>query len=516
MKFVAEAASTVLIALAVFCEVSTAQSIHQFACPYAAAEKLTVFENQTRRSVARKGAALLRNADDGDWGFAQIRVEKVVGLRGRYRDPLNPLNGYFISYVHDARANTQTSMWAYEYGRTSQSMVDYGRHPAFNANGFVQFRGIQNSITTKDFLFVEHVGSVPFPEIIRTNTIFASPGHVPTSFARFRRINEQLLASEISTQRGPIDHDKTLFITSSLEGGEEMITLYDPPYVRSYVTGRTSLVGRAYKVKRGDPSVLRAIAAKIRTLGRDGRVYVYGDELRNIDIAKIADRYGVDIVRRGPETNKSFAITEQRLAEIGARKFIPAETVFMNGTPRTVEELRRFGFPEAGLDAWKARDAEVEATMQDKFSRRIENREQLIREFQDGESDVVVMVGHSDGERIYFGAESISVGELSALSARTRKTARPRLAVLISCGVGRLSKGTSFWSWKEPRFLGETLVSKGFVDAVIAPDRDISAAEGVEALKTLLNGQPLSTVRSKYPGWKKIAQGHIYVGRDRS
>jgi hypothetical protein len=487
-----------------------AQSIYENGCTCDASTKLEKFVKNSSAEVEPIATALFRNSGSGNWSVARLVGQKINGLRADgASDPRHPLDAYFITYATNHTSRFRSSLLAHQYGDVNRPLVDYSKFEELKS--YSSYKSVREDIAAKKFLLAIHSGdAIPPADIAQANIIFTDPSFIGLrDYDRFKKINEQFDESLPAESRKGLTFERVLFITSAKEkNGEEVITIYE----RQFIEGNAHqhyLVGHAYITGVSNPKAEEALARELQALGREGRVYLYGDEVKNLNIEELADGFGVDLIRRGPDTIKNFAITESQLNTIENREFKKETTVLLNGTPSSREELISIGSPLYGLEGWIEDKERVERTTQDKYHRRIENKQELLRELQYGDNDVILIVAHSDGVSIYFRGEKVSVAELNALPARQRFRFRKRLAVLISCNTGR-----NWLNGKDTKAFAEVLVEKRFVEAVIAPDHEISVDDGIKALAAILQGRPLSAIRSSR-GWRKFAQIKIYTRKIR-
>lgn len=493
-------------------ESSFSQSIYEHGCTCDASTKLENYVKSSSKEVERIATALFRNSGSKKWSVARTNVQKISGLKANgHPDPRDPLDAYFVTYATDSPSIRRSTLWAHQYGLETWRPVDYGRFEELASRGFSTYEDFRSKTGKKEFLLVAHSGGrVPPADVASTNVIFIDHAHLPQNYESFKKINEQFADSFPSAARKDLYFARVLFITSCKQNGEQVITIYERPFYNMLPWSsdrQYHLIGNAYTLGVGNQRAYEALSTRLKHLGQGGRVFLYGEDTEGIE--ELADQYQVELIRRGPNTVKNFAVTESHLNSIENRGFKKETTVLLNGTPSTTEELRLISplSPLYGLNDWVADKERVESITRGRYHRRIENKEQLLHELREGDSDAILIVGHSDGRNIYFGRDRVSIEELNALPPRQGLRLRPRLAVLISCGTGASGRRL----WKETRPIAEVLVDKSFVDAVIAPDHEISAEEGIRALKDILRGRPLSAIRS-HKGWRKFAGIKVYVG----
>lgn len=494
-----------------------AQSRYENGCPCDTVGKLGDHVKDSSGEMRRIAGSLFKTDGGRDWAIARINVQKIVGfVRPGITDSSQPLDAYFMTLATDGWSKPQSTSWAHKYGLQTWPIVDYGQFAEVKAEGHSRYETAKRAIAGKKFLLVSRSGGeIPPADIVLTNTIQFDHANTPEHYDRFTRINNQFLESLPAESRNDIYFGEVLFITSSSESREEVITIFETPFINRLPGSsdhNSYLSGRAYTISRDSAGAVEALSRRLKSLRQmNGRVYLYGDHVQSIDIEGLAESVGVDLARRGPATVKNFAATQKSLKAIEKTKFKKKTTVLLNGIPGSAGELMRLDPQLNGLAVWREAHARVESMMRGKYQSRIETKQQFLRELQEGDSDVILIVAHSDGKNLYFGNEVVSADELNALPHRRNVMTRARLAVLISCSTGRLSEGRGPWAFSEPKALGEILVDKGFFEAVIAPDHDIPISEGLGALDDILEGRAPYAIRSTYRGWRKLAHVKVYI-----
>jgi hypothetical protein len=288
----------------------------------------------------------------------------------------------------------------------------------------------------------------------------------------------------------------SIVTAAKLEDGTEVLTVFD--MAGSFDAGR--MVGRMEPLSKDTDNTAR-VRKIIGELGPGARVYFYGNELRNIDLTTIANEAGLELVRRA-NTTRDLLSVQQRLNTIASRDFDPERTVIVNGLPESEEAVASMG-PFAGrAETWLKFRESIDANTRPDV-RTSSKKGVLFRELQQGDSDLVVLVAHSDGLHIYLNNTRVSLEEIRNLPNRKHSSDRPRQAIIISCNAGKVSS-PSVWRRifrREYTPLGRLLVEKGFVDQVIAPDHQIDAAETLETFKKALSGATHLT----FEHWNRIA-----------
>jgi hypothetical protein len=137
-----------------------------------------------------------------------------------------------------------------------------------------------------------------------TNIIFTSPGEGPhtNDLRRFMAINEKFLATLPPGEAATMG-SKVLFVTTSVApNGEEVLTLYTR-------TSHGKWVGFARSLTYFKAGTIAELERHLRRIGNGGRLFVYGDPLPSLDFTALADKAGVDTIRRIGDVEKRFLDT---------------------------------------------------------------------------------------------------------------------------------------------------------------------------------------------------------------
>ncbi len=281
--------------------------------------------------------------------------------------------------------------------------------------------------------------------------------------------------------------DTSVITAAKLADGTEVLTVIDMP--GSFDSG--SLAGRV-EVLLKDTDNTNRVRKIVGERGQGARVFFYGDDLRSIDLTSIAKGTGVELIRRTNKTRNLFSVQE-RLNTIASRAFDPERTVIVNGLPASREAVENMG-PFAGpaerwLDFRESIDSSTPPSVETTSV-----KDDFVRHLEQGDSDLLVVVAHSDGFYFYLNGSRMSLEEIGALPDRQKRSERPRLALIASCNAGK-TNSPSMWRRilrRDYAPLAHLLLEKGFVDKVIAPDHDIGPAEALEAFRKALAGHTQS------------------------
>jgi hypothetical protein len=470
-------------------------------CPYSAARELVAAAETEEASAARVARALTKNKSDRTWEYVKVTSGTVPGLIADtgMLDFANSHDVNFLFYPHsDPRIGTKT-LWGHAFNKNE----------LIHARGNLEKEGVSNldkisgDLRNKDFVLVEYSGKgFRADEATWTNTLFMHSSDRPSvlNFDRMKIIAEQVQQS-LPLGRTSLDGTSRILIgTIKNPNNEEIVIIFDLD--RSNAERR--LIGEIHTVSKNPIEHKKAITQRLKSLRPGGRIYIYGDDLRSIDFAQLAATAKRDLIRRSISTVKDFRLTDARLNEIAQRPLEPPTTLLVHGTPSSEAELESMGFPSASLPGWKRVREQIENRIQGKFERRIETKEELIKELSEGNSDVLFVVAHSDGKSIYLGGQKLTIAELEKMPPRNISLDRPRVAVVISCFAGKFPYHPSRWRFfqKEVKSLAEVLVNKGYFDEVLAPSKEITGDESLGIIDSAMTEFSISLGRQVNGLWR--------------
>jgi hypothetical protein len=311
--------------------------------------------------------------------------------------------------------------------------------------------------------------------------------------------------SSIQTERFPrLQRSNAIVITGAgLGDGKEILTVFD----LSEAAQTGALRGDMYTV---DPAKKgRSIdELLIRRLANNGpkRVYYYGDDLEQIDVSAICDRLEHEMLRRSPDVPRDLIRTENRLSQLANRNFQLDQLAIVDGLPQDREAAEAMGLFAGDWRDWSDFNTRVQQRLQGHAIRHVTGQDEFFHELQHGESDMLILIAHSTGKQLYLNGRKISFKKLQDLHPRETASARPRVAVLITCDAGK-TKNVSLHQWwlellRGPVWpLAQILIDKGFVDKVIAPDHKIRAEESLTVLQRALDGARPRSIFRNWVNW---------------
>jgi hypothetical protein len=528
-------------------------------CPYSAAEIAESYKELIAVHVMRIKRSLTKGSGgEATWSFAKVEAQEAAGLTNdSKRDYTNTNKTYLIAAPTGDGSNVDVTFIAYPYGDDSkppiylkERMYKSGISPSsstasdflgarlprrlgtgselggFGPNPFqpaernnevempqsrtitvLPTRVVLERIGDATFSVVEYSGQISEKDLIMTNTIFIESSDMPKGgdFRRFQLVNERLLSSLPEGDLGQLSAGETLLVTAVRNSNnEQLVTIFDP------VSQSGPLVAHTFNLAKGRAASIsrfkKLLTQKLKGLNKGGRVYVYGDNLSSVNIADAIYDFDVELVRRPITITKNIAATDRKLAGSFKMRFDPETTVISDGIPVTEDHLRAMGLPLYDLEKWLAQGKNIRAMVEGRYRRIIRTKQEFIDELQHGESDEIMLFAHSDGDRIYFGEESVSKEEIEALPPRQTPHTRTRVAMIISCEFGSLSEGRSRWLlWRQPKSFAELLIEKNYFDSVVAPDHLVKHSEAEEIIRMALTGATMRNIHKTRSGWNKVA-----------
>jgi hypothetical protein len=293
------------------------------------------------------------------------------------------------------------------------------------------------------------------------------------------------------------------FITAVKAGADEYVTIYQ--FGEGGLRGVT-LNLRARPQNCHAPGCTFAdlfyaiIGPWLEPIAGRGRLYVVGNDLEGLDPTAISSRFNLDVIRRSARTRRSIRDTELRLAELQGRKLEAGRTVYVNGLPRDRAEAVRAGYQQNQL-----RELQDAAKEMDKVAKKFLGKKlsalppQGLRELlAAGDADVVLIVAHSNSERIYVNGTPVSVEEIKSYPDRQTPSRRPRVCVLLSCYAGDLGAEKGWWLFRRNvDSLAELFVRKGYFDKVIAPKGEVTPTEVTLILRDYFSGRLIREIAAR-------------------
>jgi hypothetical protein len=373
------------------------------------------------------------------------------------------------------------------------------------------FNAVGNSVSVTRF-----TGATPLGYY--SNSIFI---HGSTSLSRqaevrlyegwksfLRALGPDLLAS-------PVLHHARFMVTTK-SGRDEFVTIFEAEGAKF---GATVIQLNAPAASCPDGGCTMAdvfedvIDLWLKPVAGGGRVYMIGDDLELLDAARLAERFGCEVVRRPGRMQKLINNVERRLSQLQNRRLGSMSTTYVNGLPRDEAEAVRAGYQRNQVGELQDAAAKMDELAR-KFMRWPKHtappppdlRELLLKD----DSDVVFIVAHSDVERIYINGEAVSVEDIKKYPDRFGQSTRPRVAILLSCYAGDFNLRKGWFFRRDVESLAEVLIGKGYFDKVVAPKGEITLSEAVSILKDYFGGMSLQEIAPRlYPQLIQVAEAVV-------
>jgi hypothetical protein len=316
------------------------------------------------------------------------------------------------------------------------------------------------------------------PNDYYSNSIYIHHSNVTNKndLERIAEVNKAFLTSLGSDLVNEPKLHNARFITLTKTPSGEFVTVFD---VKDRKFGALAVKLEAPSPHGKKPNatmaeaLYEALEPWLAPIAGKGRLYLIGDDLDRVDPTQLAQRFNCDVIRRSSRVLKSLKETETRLAELESRRLNAAKMIYVNGLPRTEAEAVASGYQRS-----QAKELQRTAADMDEIAKRFFNNPSLPsylpadlqNVFTNDDSDVVLILAHSDRERIFFNGKPITIEQLNAFPDRIKPSARPRICVLLSCNSGNLQTTKGWWLLRRNvDSLAELLVRKGYFDKVIAP-----------------------------------------------
>ena len=474
------------------------QSVRELFCPHLAARAVVKFAADNSADASGAARAVARKNSEKDWDYLRVSTAKIPGLTDEDNLDYASPHDVHLLYHPTTGGPAQATMWGHanNHGRLVHATNN------LKAEGVSNLLDIRHDIAGKTFALVEYSGEGFRPDdVLWTNTLLINRDEMPRSldFQKIKRYTEKVLAGFDFDEQPLNGNTRLILITVKNPAGEEFMVMFD--VLRSQREGK--LIGEVKKVTGQAVAAQQMLLAEFKKLGSSGRVYWFGDDLTQISRDFISA--APDLVRRSLTTVKGLGVTDSRLNQISARGLIADQTVLIQATPGTAAEIAAMGFPALSLDRWKSVSDELDEQLSGHFVRSIKSKEEFLKEVATGKSDVLFVVAHSDSKSLFLNGQEVTFAELEAMQDRQVPSARPRVAVLISCYAGNMTQGRRLLFWREHQSWAELLVNKGYFDQVLASDREIDRDKSVDLVQSVLKELRISLGKSGKGLWK-IAQ----------
>ena len=237
------------------------------------------------------------------------------------------------------------------------------------------------------------------------------------------------------------------------------------------------------------------------------QVCLYGDNIENLNIYEIADKYNFEILRRSSYVDTEIPSFISNINPLQSQIFEPANSVAFNCVPTSREELINAGFSPDNAPAWETLKNKISENTNGKFIDKPTSVLEFKNELINGQSDALLLVAHSDKISLYIGNQKVEIDEIKSWEERQIKNNKPRVAILLSCYAGEIEQLKSKWFFfqSQRESLTEVLLKKKYFDYIISPNHQISGDEVFKILTEILKNPSVSSLRNLFAGW------HAYV-----
>ncbi|WP_343670487.1 hypothetical protein [Chitinophaga sp.] len=231
-----------------------------------------------------------------------------------------------------------------------------------------------------------------------------------------------------------------------------------------------------------------------------------GDKVTATDVTALADKNKVHTLRRSPYVNKplSNAITSDGIS------FNSEQALVCNGLPTNKDELAKTGFTLLGLDGWIKYYNEVNEKVKGHFKEAIRSKDDFKNILINGAENVLLVVAHSDGMKMFIGGETVSIDEIKSWPQRTTSSNEERVIVLLVCEASNENLKTGLLFKQRVASFSELLLNQGYADRIIAPEHEIPDTEALSILQGLIDKRTIKELRQQFPGWGEHVENIYY------
>lgn len=344
------------------------------------------------------------------------------------------------------------------------------------------------------------------PHSYYSNAIYIHRSHAAASkgLSRLNQVNKDFIRMLGTKLLGDPNLRAARFMTTAKSGSDELVTIFE---VRDGKFGGIELNLNAHLANCGVSGCTVAnvfdeiIGPWLEPISGSGRLYMIGDDLEQIDPVKLANRFNCEVLRRPARMQKGLIETESQLTQLTGRQLEPAKTEYVNGLPRNEFEAIFTGYQRNQVKGLLHASKEMDKLAKQFFKRQklspapIQNLQELL---VTGESDVVLIVAHSDKERIYINGTQVTIDEIKNYPNRFMPNHRPRIGILLSCYGGDLGIQKGWFLKRNVDSLAEVLVLKGYFDKVVAPKGEITPNQVAKILKDYFSGKLIRGIAAKH------------------
>jgi|GEM_PF-6025339 len=290
---------------------------------------------------------------------------------------------------------------------------------------------------------------------------------------------------------------QTLFVFTMKSGEREYTTVLFPK--QNQLIG---YVNFSFKQSFGSYFLGGADALKtdIRYLtqsqGTD-KIIWFGEKMNSMDVVKEADALKIPVLRRVSFVNKQLPNLDEQEKTL----FETKRAVVCNAVPSTKEELVKANQSLLGLENWKTFHNSINENILGKFNNTVSTKQEFKDIIINGDDNLMLIVAHSDGMKVFIGKEVITIQEIKTWPKRIREIGGNRTAVLLVCESGKMDIKKGLLFKKRVESLTELLINKGYMDIVISPDHEINSVETLKILQGLRDNYTVAELRQLFQGW---------------
>lgn len=341
---------------------------------------------------------------------------------------------------------------------------------------------------------------------IHTSTLIDAVG-----MDRLIQINESFIKALGPKLLSGSTLDQARFITTTKSGEQEFVTIFEVDKgnfggITFNLNSRARFCTEKCEMKEIFEEV---IGPWLKPISGTGRLYIIGDELERLNPTQIAQDHDIDVIRRNHRIVKDLRDTESRLAQIQDRALESSRTVYVNGLPQNATDALKARFQRNEVPALKAAGLKLDAIARQFFKSenlKLLSAEELQDLFVKDESDVMLIVAHSDRERLYLNGAAISIDDIQKYPERISLSSRPRLAILVVCNGSNFGMTKGLLFKKDLTSLAEVLVKKNYFDKVVAPKGEIDLNQATNIVNDYFSGTLIRKIAAKhYGGLRQVA-----------
>lgn len=328
------------------------------------------------------------------------------------------------------------------------------------------------------------VGAFIFTGIVLVHTVFpltlSSINLSATHFANSVKTTASLRTMNVAQDATficPVSIDNRLMLSITSQSGTKELEIPQNFYMTFFERLRYNLginveVDISSRMAEGLEEIKEYIQNKTITSSGDHLLVVDG----NITNTSFQSLFPDKIVLRTMSTNNSL-IQQNMERLLSTPSLTPETTAIINGIPSSKTELENTGLDPQEWSKWESLSEKwSESVTGNGFNIVGSSAKATISAFEE-KANVLVLVAHSDGFKIYFpDGSNLSIDDLAEVKSKIMEN-NPMVA-LFSCETAKVDKNLSSFASK--------LIDLG-ARAVVAPTQQIGAETSLEFLDSFLN-----------------------------